>query len=358
MWVSGSGYGKSEMATQLYRLVKANNPGKKVGIGFCFIASLNPVDVNGALYKGTRVYDGREYTVTDPSIPLWMLSTAPCDQPGLPAWAFDIFILVLDEFTQGEVDTKRAFAEVLRNGGTPYFQLPKMNYRLALGNEGGRYGSTKDLDFIVSRRCRLEIHGDPKEWLEYADHPYEWFGKTWLTLPVTKSWVQANPTLLFEPEPKEQGPWCNPRSLCSCDRYTQEATKSNNGVVPLDDPGYIENVNGYLGKASGQSYIGHLKFSIELPSYDQIRLDPDGTPVPERGDLKMLMAYQMAGFVEPQDLANVLKYISRLPDDMAIAFVEALIRRDYNAFFNLDAMQAFVSKNAALLSVHASLSRR
>ncbi len=31
----------------------------------------------------------------------------------------------------------------------------------------------------------------------------------------------TNPQIIFEPEPKEQGPWCTPRSLCAADRYIQ-----------------------------------------------------------------------------------------------------------------------------------------
>jgi hypothetical protein len=70
------------------------------------------------------------------------------------------------------------------------------------------------------------------------------------------------------------------------------------------------------------------------------------------------MAYELAGRVQPEHIAQAIQYMSRkgMPQDMRITFVSSVIRRDYQAFINEPAMKAWISKNASLISVIQSLS--
>ena len=54
-------------------------------------------------------------------------------------------------------------------------------------------------------------------------------------------------------------------------------------------------------------------------------------------------------------MAGVITYMSRLPKDMSVTFVSSMLRRDYKNMINDPAMQAWISKNAPLVSVIASL---
>jgi hypothetical protein len=356
--VSGSGLGKSDLARQLFEHKRKTEPHVRWGYGTIFAATHTPTDFVGLPWKGERTFPhpvaGQPpitVTVTDPSVPLWYMS-----DEGMPAALYDKFFLVIDEYGQGEADTKRAMAEVLLKGGTPPWYLPPGSIRLALTNEGSRYGVTKDFDFAITRRCVIKVSGDVNVWLKWADHPYMWQGKQWLTMGVTRAWAAAHPEQLFEEEPKEQGPWCNPRSLCAWDRYAQSIAAQNNGEIPIEDPSFMETTAGYVGMAITQSVIGHLQFKLELPPYVDIVADPQNAPVPTRADLIMLMAYELAHYAQPDDLGKVITYINRLPKDMAVTFIVALLRRDRSGFIALPAMQAWINKNAALVSTIHSLS--
>jgi hypothetical protein len=102
-----------------------------------------------------------------------------------------------------------------------------------------------------------------------------------------------------------------------------------------------------------------LQFRLELPSYADVITDPDGTPVPTRADLQMLMAYELAGYTKAADLAPCITYIQRLEKvakDMGVTYISALLRRDYKGIVNQPAMQGWISKNATLISIIHSLS--
>ncbi len=346
LWSSGSGIGKSQNAYQLFLELQAEGASRNEKWGCCivFAATLTPPDVLGFMWKAEREivtgYDGdgkaitKTISVTDPSCPVWFLSTE-----GKPAFCYDKIMLIIDEYGQGEPDTKRALAEVSLNGGSGKWYLPPGSARLLCTNEGARYGVSKDFDFCIARRM---------------DKPYMHQGQQWTCMPVTKAWAAANPTIVFEPEPPQQGPWCSPRQLFSSDRYLQLAFADKN-TQELDSA-MLEAVSGTIGTAAAVSYSSHMQFRLQLPSYDEVVANPTTTPVPGRADLQMLMAYELASYSKPADLSALITYIQQFPKDMGITYITALLRRDYKSMVSQPAMQAWINKNAALVSIISSLS--
>lgn len=363
MLISKSGMGKSSIVKQNLERLRALDSGVKWGSATMFLATQRPTSLIGIQWKGERaIPDGkggtRTVTVTDPAVPLWMID----QDTGLPAWCFDKFYLFLDEYGQGDPDTKRASAEILLNLGTAPWYLPPGSVVVAASNEGSRYGVTKDFDFIVSRRTRIKVDGDINVTLAHWDKPYVHRGATWQVAPFTKAWAAANPAVVFEDEPKEQGPWANPRTVCDADRYLQVVAAQNGGNVPIGrDAGateVMEVLTGTIGAPAATSFVQFLTFRTELPSYEDIVADPKGTPAPSRADLMMLMAYELAARALPQDLVSVLTYINKLPKDMAVTFVTALLRRDYKSMIDTPAMTGWINKNAQLISVISAIASK
>jgi hypothetical protein len=370
---SSSGMGKSQMLYAEFEHLKAKNAeqGRTMGLGIIFAATQTPPDLVGFQFKGDRTYvreipgpNGEKVkveekvTVSDPSVPLWMMSVPHGNDPGhMPAWYYDQFFLIIDEYGQGEADVKRACAEIFLNGGTAPWYLPQGSVRVAASNKGANYGVTKDFDFCIARRTEIPITPDIKGWLDYADKPYRHQGREWLVMPVTRAWAAIHPEVVFEPEPAKQGPWCNPRSLCAADRYLQAKAEASGGSVNPSDPNIIETLAGTIGMGATMSLMGHMQFALELPSYKTVIADPMGTPIPTRADLIMLMAYQLAGRTLANDLGPVVQYVQRLPKDMAVTFVSSLLRRNYKEMVAHPAMQGWIAKNATLVAVIASMSQ-
>jgi len=98
-----------------------------------------------------------------------------------------------------------------------------------------------------------------------------------------------------------------------------------------------------MGMPAATSLLSHLEFLTQLPSYNDVISDPANTEVPTRADLQMLMAYQMAGYTQVQDLAPCIQYIQRLPKDMGVTYISSLLSRDYKGIINQPAMQAWIN---------------
>ena len=379
-----SGLGKSSIALGTFEKLKADGAqrGERWGLGTIFAATQTPPDLIGYQFKGERKFEIEKVvgvgeggipvkamqemnvTITDPSVPLWMLSVphgrpgdVGYDPGGLPASLYDKFFLIIDEYGQGEADVKRAIAEIFLNGGTAPWYLPPGSVRVGCTNKGIRYGVTKDFDFCISRRTLIEVQGNIDVTLQYMDKPYIRQGRVWQTMPVTKAWAATHPETVFMDPPPEQGPWCMPRTLCDADRYMQAAAEVNGGNIPVDDASFQETMGGIIGVPAAQSLIGHLQFRTQLPAYADVVADPSNAGLPTKADLMMLMAYEMAHMAKPEHLNEVLTYVQRMPKDMQVTFITALLRRDYKGLINQPAMQGWINKNAALVSIIASLSQ-
>jgi hypothetical protein len=362
---SASGFGKSTMLMDAFETLRSKNAeqGRTTGLGIIFAATQTPPDLIGLPWKGERTFtlpaplpNGQTsvtFTVTDPSYPLWMLDVFT----GKPAVMFDQFVLIIEEYGQGEPETKRAMAEIFLNGGTAPFYLPQGSARWACTNSGTRYGVTKDFLFAIARRTIIDIAQDIDVLVDHWDKPYKFQGRTWNTSPVWKAWAKTSgSSVIFEPEPKEDNPWCNPRTMSAADRAYQCMVEDNGGQdIDPGDHMLIELFQGTIGAPATQSCLQHLQFRTQLPTYDDVVKDPTGAPVPTKGDLQMLMAYEMANQTKVATLGEALTYVSRLNKDMGITYISALLRRDYKGIINQPAMQAWVQKNSSVVAIVASL---
>lgn len=362
------GVGKTELMRKLAGWMKTQYVGMRVGVSGFFMATQSPIGITGLPWKGERVveWNGAQhrFTVTDPAIPGWFMATDLDTGEVRPAALFDRVLLVIEEWGQGDLETKRAGAELFLNGGTPPYYLPPGSHVIALTNVDSRDGVTKEFDFVINRRCRLTVESDVRVWVEdFADKSYTWHGKTWSVLPVTKVWALQNPQIFSEPKPEKQGPWCTPRSLTAADRYTQVMMSRNGGILPLNDKdfmaAYTDNMSGIFGMPAAASYVSTLMFQLEIPSYGDVVGDPAGTPVPSKIDLQMMMAYHLAGQAKQGDLPALVQYMSKqpgMPKDLQIAFVSSMLRRDANLMME-PALQTWINKNAALVGIIGSLSQ-
>lgn len=370
--ISDPGVGKSSLAWVIAKwwmtYVKSKKPNARVGISLSFLATANPISFTGMPWKSTKSWvnpvTGEEvtFTVTDPAIPVWFLALDLETNEIRPASTFDSVLLVLEEWGQGSVEAKRAAAEVYYAGGTPPFYLPIGkgfgSPRLALTNSDARDGVTKEMDFIINRGVEGRVNGDYDIWHDdFADKPYQWQGREWNVMGISKLWAKRHPNVLFEAKPKVQGPWCTARSFTAQDRFVQSAMELNGGVIPLDDPWFAEGCAGHCGMPQTQSVLSFYKFQLDLPSYESIVKDPSGVEVPTKADMQMLIAYELAGKVQREDIGPVLQYIERLPRDFAITFTKSLMRRDAKSYLNTPAMSAWIARHAYLVSIIGSLTK-
>lgn len=334
------GIGKSDFVHQLVAKLSARD-GEEWGFSKCFLATQQPTDLIGLQFKGMREWEGGEQVaVSDPTVPLWQIT-----QTGKPTWMYKRGILFLDEYGQGEPDTKRASAELLLNKQLGPWKLGGAKYNagwgvIAASNRAkDRSGVTKSFDFIINRRNLYSVTPSVEAWTDWANAN----GVT----PLTIAFANQNPSIVFSDEvPEKQGPWCSPRSLCMMDNK-MKVKQARLGHFP-DDAKTIEGAMGLIGATAAQ-YFAFVRLEKEMPKFETIIKDPMGAKVPTKPDAMMLIVFNLAHRVSAQTLKPVIQYIERMNKEFAVTFAKAACKRNHALVLD-PAMRQWSASNASLMA--------
>lgn len=331
---SAPGRGKSEFVNNLVGTLSKRD-GEEWGYADMFLATQTPPDLIGYQFKGEVTFEGKTYTITDPTMPSWFMTS-----DGKPVFAYKRGILFLDEFGQGQTDVKAAAAELLLNKRIGKWRLPDGWVVIAASNkQSHRSGVTKSLDFVINRRAEIEISDDLASWKNWAESNG--------VSATTIVFVDQNPQIAFsEGVPDKQGPWPTPRSIVMADRYLQAA--SRDGTMP-DAPQNIEIVSGLIGMAAAQQLFSFVRLQREMPKYETIVSRPKEAKVPAAADAKMLICYNLAHRVALADAAAVITYVERLGKEFAVTFAKAAVRRDHN-LVTTPAFNKWALENSSLMA--------
>jgi hypothetical protein len=323
--VSAPGRGKSEFI---------RNFAKSNGFGFqtLFLATSSPGDLMGYLAFTDR--DGKK--ISEYAEPAWMR----CDD-GQPVSAYPRGILFLDEYGQGEQDTKRASAELLLNRQLGPWKLPDGWSVVAASNRSSdRSGVTKSFDFVINRRIEIHISDDLESWEQWAVKNE--IGPEFITFAV------QNPHIVFtDGVPKEQGPWCTPRSLVMTANLLGKMRDAK-GHLPVD-PTSVELAGGLIGAGAAAQLFATIRLGLEMPPIEDIIADPEGVKVPEKPDARMLVAYNLAARIDKSNAKPVITYVERMPKEFAVTFAKSAIGRD-RSLVSAPAFVDWASRNSSLIT--------
>lgn len=338
--ISSPGIGKSEFVADLVDHLSARD-GKPWGFSTAFLATYTPPDLIGYQFKGERVYGGKTVTVTDPSMPLWMIT-----REGNPVHDYDRGLLFLDEYGQGESDVKRASAELLLNHRIGPWALGRGWGVIAASNRStDRSGVTKGFDFVINRRMQFEITPDVNAWTEWA------ISKE--VMPLTIAFANQNPNIVFEGKvPDQQGPWCTPRSLVMADKFLQRNAQQNGGAVPFQSPIITEALQGIVGAGAAAQLVAFCRLESELPKFEDIIAAPGKVKVPNKPDAQMLSCHSLAHRVDEKTIAPVIEYVERMPKEFAVTFAHVACKRK-PMLVNTGAVQKWAKDNASLMAAIA-----
>lgn len=335
---SAPGRGKSQFVEQLVKKLSQRD-GFEWGFATMFLATQTPPDLIGYQFKGERTWDNETVAVTDPTLPLWMVTRS-----GKPTWHYKRGILFLDEYGQGEADVKRASAELLLNKTIGPWTLGGHNAEgwgvIAASNRASdRSGVTKEFDFVINRRGEYDVTDDINAWVDWATANG--------VSPLTIAFAVQNTQIIFQDVvPEKQGPWCTPRSLVMLDRKMQVKQKRI-GVFP-DDAKTVEGAMGLIGAGAAQ-YFAFVRLEKEMPRFEAIVASPTQVKVPQKPDAQMLVVYNLAHRVDAKTIKPVIEYIERMPKEFAVTFAKAACKRNGELVLH-PAMRQWSTQNASLMA--------
>jgi hypothetical protein len=339
--ISSPGIGKSDFVEQLVAS-RTETTGIKWGMSQAFLATYTPPDLIGYQFKGERMWrsphtgEMEPVAVTDPSMPLWMISSE-----GRPLYEYERGILFLDEFGQGEADVKRAAAQLLLKREIGPWRLPPGWSVMAASNRANdRSGVTKSFDFVINRRVEYHITPDLLSWDAWAiSRGID---------PLFVAFAHQHPEIVFSGSvPKQQGPWCTPRSLVMAHDLLVAISGGAGQPIRMDDLG-AETMRGTIGDAATAQLKSFIDVSMQLPSLDDIVDDPTKCALPTRADGQMLVVFQLAHVAHKDIMRPVGTYINRLGASFETMFIKRLIGR--SPTFAMDpVIDKMVTRNAHLI---------
>lgn len=340
---SGPGRGKTTVMRALPARLSAIT-GKRVGIVILNGALMKPTDDTGYLFPVQR--DGEAHCMF--TKPHWWHT-----DEGFPLEHYDGGgIIFVDEEDKMDVDVKKSIGEMAQSKRIGAHILPPGWVVWFAGNRRkDRSGSTKELDHLINRRCEIDIDDDLDGWTKWAEThrtykgPEDKVGTPFH--PVGIAFANHNANIVFNPEPpKEQGPFCTPRSLTECIEHLSYFA-DDKGRLPFD-PVATKEAAGFIGHDAATQLMATIQLEYELPKLEDIVCSPNSAPVPPRADGQMLVAYSLAYRTDHHNVQAVITYLSRFPAEFAVLYARTATTRDAT-LLNTDTFDQWCRDNASLM---------
>lgn len=90
----------------------------------------------------------------------------------------------------------------------------------------------------------------------------------------------------------------------------------------------FELIKGTVGEGAAAEFSGFVRQIKDLPTIDQVLLDPDGTKIPASPAGMYAMATALDAKTTTGNIDRVMKYTDRLPVEFQVVYVRSVIRRD------------------------------
>jgi hypothetical protein len=243
-------------------------------------------------------------------------------------------ILFLDELNQAPPMVQAAAYQLLLTRKVGGYTLPDGWAMLGAGNrETDRSNAQRMPAALALRLVHIDMMPSVDDWCAWALENAE-------QVPVELlSFIRFKSDLLHKFDPSRRvSP--NPRSWVFCGQLTNAG---------LDPEIRLAMMQGTVGAAEASEYVAYLGMWQDLPSVEQVKLDPDGTPVPANISAKFGIIGSLARANTKDIYPRLKKYIDRMDAEWQILFHKDALA--YNRdFTGTREWQQFAVKHSHLLA--------
>lgn len=186
---------------------------------------------------------------------------------------------------------------------------------------------------LQSRLIHFEMVADHEKWIE-------WAAKKGLDHRIT-SYIKFKPDMLytFKPDHTDKT-YASPRTW----EYASRLTKKHDKLT-MD---HLSLLSGAVSEGVAREFIQFCKVYTELPTIDQILVNPEGITIPEEPSILFALTGSVAANAKPSNLETLMRFITRLHMEWQVVCLRDLIRRDETALTS-EPIKEWISKNSAEL---------
>lgn len=221
--------------------------------------------------------------------------------PGMILW---------DELPQAVTQMQNAAAGCLLDWVVGDLKIDKQVVQLATGNRTkDKAGANKVVSQLGNRVMHLELEAHLDDWCSWA------FGAD--IDPLLIGFIRLRPDLLHDFNPDRLS---NPTP-----RSWEMVSRSVPTNLPRDL--FFAGVSGLVGEGAAVEYAGFRDTAAQMPSIDNIMLNPTTAEVPEKMDVLYAVCAALAHRTTGENFDRIMQYIDRLPTEFSTMVVkDALIR--------------------------------
>jgi MoxR-like ATPase len=257
----------------------------------------------------------------------------PVDLRGLPRiasyqteWAPPKFlptsgkgILFLDELTSAPQMTQAACYQLVLDRRLGEYVLPDGWVVIAAGNPASERG----VHFSMPRPLRnrfvhLHLEADLPEWCR-------WAVRAGIRSEII-AFLRFKPALLHDADAtSDQNAWPTPRSWEMASNVLK-GMAGRSGTSAAETEAQL--LEGTIGPAATAEFVGFLRLFRQLPSIDEILLNPEKAPLPEEPSAQIAIATALGRAMSDQSVAKGLTYLDRMPTEMRVLAMRDAAARD------------------------------
>lgn len=222
-------------------------------------------------------------------------------------------LLFLDEMNSAPQSIQAAAYQLVLNRKIGEYKLPDGWSVMAAGNRTSDRSVVHAMPAALANRfVHLDFDINVDDWSHWAmDNEIH---------TDLRAFIRFRPNLLhcFDSASNPRA-FPSPRSWA----FVNDIYKDNHSA---DDE--YELVKGTVGEGAAAEFSGFVRQIKDLPTIDQVLLDPDGTKIPSSPAAMYAMVTALDAKATTANLERIMKYTDRMPVEFQVVFVRSAIRRD------------------------------
>jgi hypothetical protein len=232
-------------------------------------------------------------------------------------------ILFLDELTAAPQMTQAGCYQLVLDRKLGEYRLPDGWVVMAAGNPASERG----VHFSIPRPLRnrfvhLELEPDFMDWCRWAVQAK--------IRPEIIAFLRFRPALLHVADASSDvNAWPTPRSW-------EMASNALNGFARRQQNGFLAGateieaqlLEGTIGQAATSEIVAFLRLFRQLPSIDEILLNPDSSPLPEEPSARIAIATALGRALTDHSIGKGMRYLDRMPTEMRVLAMRDAAARD------------------------------
>jgi hypothetical protein len=232
-------------------------------------------------------------------------------------------ILFLDELTSAPQMTQAGCYQLVLDRKLGEYHLPDGWVVIAAGNPASERG----VHFSMPRPLRnrfvhLDLEPDFMDWCK-------WAVKAGIR-PEIIAFLRFKPALLHDADAMaDVNAWPTPRSWeMASNVLSGFGRRRQSGFFAGTTEIEAQLLEGTIGEAATTELVAFLRLFRQLPSIDEILLNPDAAPLPDEPSARIAIATALGRALTDHSIAKGIRYLDRMPTEMRVLAMRDAAARD------------------------------